>query len=152
MEIIVIEDAELTGYFDGELSPDRTQAVERALAADLDLAAKLTRLRATDELLSKSARNILSDHSLIALSDEGKTLRPAWLIRTPFGTTVLVLALVIVKFVISSMEPWMATALELTLLATLLILAVTRFQSMANDDQKHVEEALNSMSSTAMEG
>jgi anti-sigma factor RsiW len=133
MEIIVIEDAELTGYVDGELSPDRIQAVERALAADLELAAKLKRLRATDELLSKSARNILSDHSLIALSDEGKTLRPEWLIRTLFGTTALVLTLVVVKFVVSSLEPWMATTVELTLLAILLILAVTRFQSMVGD-------------------
>ena len=143
----MIEDAELTGYFDGELSPERKQAVERALATDSDLSAKLERLRATDELLSKSARSILSDYSSTAPSDEEKTLRPEWLIRTLFRTTALALALIIVKFVVSSMEPWMATALELTLLATLLILVLTRFQS--TDDQKRVEEALNSMSSTA---
>ncbi|NKB98078.1 MAG: hypothetical protein GKR90_06220 [Pseudomonadales bacterium] len=147
----MIEDVELTGYVDGELSPERTHAIKRALVSDRNLAAKLEQLRATDDLLSKSARSMQTDFSLIpgsASDGDAEGISSPWLLSTLSGRTTLAFSLVTAKLVFGFMAAWLATAFELGLLACLLVFAVTRFQAMANDDQKLLEAALNPMTGT----
>jgi len=127
----VINDHEFSGYMDGELEPDRAEVVERALANDPRIAAKLDRLRVVDRLLSERASSIASEISTAAIpiqnSGHGRNGR----FRTRSGAAAIVLIMVVAKIVIGFLEPWISSGLELTLLASLLALACRRFHSMA---------------------
>ena len=129
----MIEESELSGFMDGELESDRARTVEKALAADHELASKFAQLQMVDQILCKqpSAEPV---HNASTSNFVGE-------MQTLLGAAVLSLLLVVVKIAIGSVEQWVTNCLEIALLGTLLGLAATHYQSIVSNDLRKMKKA-----------
>lgn len=119
----MIEEAELSGYLDGELSPDRLKHVESALATDPELVRKLQQLRCTDDLLLASAQNI-ADSNYAQSKGTHRVLQPA------VAVTALAAILVALKLTTLSIDPLLATLIEASLLGGVLVFTIIQWTAL----------------------
>ncbi len=131
----MIDEAELTGYLDGELSAERCKIIENALAQDPHLRDMLHSLQATDALLLTSAQNLLE----IADPQLQKEPDSRLAVHTVLITAVLILALVILKYIAFFTAPLIATLIEVVWLGITISLAIRIASSDLTGRSPHVQ-------------
>lgn len=132
----MINEYDLSGYVDGELSLERAQAVEQALKNDPILAQRLNELRVVDALLVDAAQTARDGRFLsITQRDSAAAALPS-VSSTVWQSTLLALLLVVAKLSLNTLSPLIATVFQSLLFIGVIALVVGKMLALVAEDQR----------------